>query len=400
MCAYKDAQRNIILGLMIIVCPRCGILYGVDPDEFAAVSRSVRCSNCDREWLQTPAAALPDNDDALRLLAASFGRDGPRPAPAPPAAPVRAEAASIVRPSPREKAEARPARPRSLPVEPEPPPRPAPVTALYPAAPATAAADELLPRGARLSSKQLDVLLNGVDDEAAGASPSDVGLIDPEPEPGKEDASRRSEVIASSPLLREAPKSESVRAFEPARAPSTAEDEVTAPPPPAEDAAESESPLRRFRVLRRQGTIVLAAGAVAVTLLVSVGLLAASRGLVMAAFPGSAGFYSAVGLAPSDSFAEGLEIRGVSSTRSWADGEQILTVAGDLANVAKQPRNLPMVRVVLVDGSDAEIQEVVVLPPGENLPVGESVRFEARISNPADTAERIKVSLAPRPEPS
>ncbi len=120
----------------------------------------------------------------------------------------------------------------------------------------------------------------------------------------------------------------------------------------------------------------------------------------MAAFPGAAGFYAALGLAPTDAFAEGLEIRGVSSSRSWSDGEQILTVAGDLANVAEQPRSLPMVRVVLVDGSDAEVQEVVVLPPGETLPVGETIRFEARISNPSDTAERIKVSLAPRPEPS
>jgi hypothetical protein len=136
------------------------------------------------------------------------------------------------------------------------------------------------------------------------------------------------------------------------------------------------------------------------TLLVSVGLLAASRGLILAAFPGAAGFYSAVGLAPGENFAEGLEIRGVNSIRSWSDGEQILTVAGDLANVAEQPRNLPMVRVVLVDGSDAEVQEVVVVPPKETLPGGETVRFEARISNPADTAERIKVSLTPRPEPS
>ena len=152
--------------------------------------------------------------------------------------------------------------------------------------------------------------------------------------------------------------------------------------------------------LRRPGTALLAAGAIAATLLVSVGLLAATRGLVLTAFPGAADFYSAVGLGPGESFAEGLEIRSVSSTRSWSDGEQILTVAGDLANVAEQPRSLPMVRVVLVDRSDAEVQEVVVVPPAETLPVGETVRFEARISNPDDSAERIKVSLAPRPEAS
>ena len=144
----------------------------------------------------------------------------------------------------------------------------------------------------------------------------------------------------------------------------------------------------------------MAAAAIAASLLISVGLLAATRGAVTAAFPGAAHLYSAIGLSGTQGFADGLEIRDVSSTRSWNDGAQILTVAGDLANTAKKPRVLPMVRVVLVDGSDTEVQDVVIVPPGDTLPVGESVRFEAQISDPADTAARIKVSLAPRPESS
>lgn len=284
--------------------------------------------------------------------------------------------------------------------EPEPVLRPAPVTTLYPPAPAAAApAEEALSRGARLSSRQLDALLNGdADGEGGAEAPGETAALKPEP-PQAEAAERRPEPPKPTPLLREAPSPEPAAAAEPGGARNAvAEEEAASEPPPDGDAAEAAKP--RPPLLRRHGTAVLAAGAVAVTLLVSVGLLAATRGLVMAAFPGAAGFYGAVGLAPADSFAEGLEIRGVSSVRSWSDGEQILTVAGDLANVARQPRSLPMVRVVLVDGSDAEVQEVVVLPPGETLPVGESIRFEARISNPADTAERIKVSLAPRPEPS
>ena len=278
--------------------------------------------------------------------------------------------------------------------------RPAPVTALYPPAPApSASAEEALSRGARLSSRQLDALLNG----DAGEGDSDTGApgetVGSKPEPPQAEAlARRSEPPKPTPLLREAPGPDPAVAIEHGRAGDAADEEAASEPPPDGDAAEAAK--SRPPLLRRHGTAVLAAGAVAVTLLVSVGLLAATRGLVMAAFPGAAGFYSAVGLAPADTFAEGLEIRGVSSVRSWSDGEQILTVAGDLANVARQPRSLPMVRVVLVDRSDAEVQEVVVLPPGETLPVGESIRFEARISNPADTAERIKVSLAPRPEPS
>ncbi|HSO42088.1 MAG TPA: zinc-ribbon domain-containing protein [Rhodospirillales bacterium] len=386
---------------MIIVCPRCGILYGVDPDELDVQSRAVRCSNCDREWLHTPAAALPDNDEALRLLAASFGRDGPRPPPARPSTTApQAELASAKRSARRETPAAQAARPRPVAVEPEAALRPAAVTALFPVAPTTGIpSEEALSRGGRLSSRQLDALLNGADANNADTGP---GTLKAGPVAAEEDA-WGADAARSSKAVRELPKAEAAPAIEPARALNAVpeDDTVGVPPPPDESGGEeAASAPPRAPLLGRHRTVVLAAGAVAATLLVSVGLLAASRGLVMAAFPGAAGFYSAVGLAPADTFASGLEIRDVSSTRSWSDGEQILTVAGDLANVARQPRSLPMVRVVLVDGSDAEVQEVVVLPPGETLPVGESIRFEARISNPADTAERIKVSLAPRPEPS
>jgi predicted Zn finger-like uncharacterized protein len=397
---------------MIIVCPRCGILYGVDPDDLAA-SCTVRCSNCDREWLHTPAASLPDSDEALRLLAASLGRDGPAPlAPPhpspprqPPPAPRRAD-----RPSPSSAPgrddRANPPAPRLRAAEPDAEPRlrPAPVTTLYPPAPTAAASvNDASSRGARLSSRQLDALLNGSDGSEGGTGvPPEAEPLEPAPAPG-EAGERPSQPGTPSPRLREAATTEPAAAVlqgGAAPAPAAETEEAGAPPAEEADAGEDAAPSPRLPLLRRQKTAVVAAGAVAAALLLSVGLLAATRGLVMAAFPGAAGFYAALGLAPTDAFAEGLEIRGVSSSRSWSDGEQILTVAGDLANVAEQPRSLPMVRVVLVDGSDAEVQEVVVLPPGETLPVGESIRFEARISNPSDTAERIKVSLAPRPEPS
>lgn len=388
---------------MIIVCPRCGILYGVDPDQLAA-SSTVRCSNCDREWLHTPAASLPDSDEALRLLAASLGRDGPAsPAPPiqspsrqPPPTQRRAEPPSSPPPARAERVDPPPLRPRLA--EPEPGLRPTPVTTLYPPAPAAApSVDDASSRGARLSSRQLDVLLNGGeggDDARFEAEP-----LKPAPAQG-EAGERPSQLGNASPRLREAAAAAPAPVVQAAATTPAAEDEASIELAPLDANAGEDAPPPRLALLRRQKTAVLAAGAVAAALLLSVGLLAASRGPIMAAFPGAAGFYGAFGLAPTDGFAEGLEIRGVSSTRSWSDGEQILTVAGDLANVAEQPRNLPMVRVVLVDGSDAEVQEVVVLPPGETLPVGETIRFEARINNPADTAERIKVSLAPRPEPS
>lgn len=390
---------------MIIVCPRCGILYAVEPGDLAAEARTVRCSNCDREWLHTPAAALPDNDDALRLLAASFGRGGPLPVP-PPGRPQRMADAPPARP-PRQdaaKASARPAPPPpQMPAEPEPAQRGAQVTALFRPPRLVQADDEMPPRAGRLSSRQLDALLNGGDAEADADPPVASGLRpgSPADEEGAQPKVGGSAAEGErTPPVADAPATPALDAAG-ADASLADPDQASAPPAGTNDGAAATPAVgKRLAALRRPRAAVVAAGAVAATVLVSVGLLAASRGLVMAAFPGATGFYSAVGLAPGDDFAEGLEIRGVNSTRSWSDGEQVLTVAGDLANVAGQPRDLPMVRVVLVDGSDAEVQEVIVVPPKETLPGGETVRFEARISNPVDTAERIKVSLTPRPAPS
>lgn len=384
---------------MIIVCPRCGILYSVDPAVLADDARTVRCSNCDCEWLHTRNSALPDSDEALRLLAMSVaGESAPKRRPSvssPPAQPVPATggqraptpAATAERMVPADKAEAAVAafagdvRPSTE----EAPAAPDEAPDEGPPAPAARQA-------ARLHPEQEDQA--SVDDsEHAGAEDSVDERMPAPPSPAfdpDDRETRRSVQPGITPT-----------AFAPAPDTSDVPSDASIPPVPLTEAeqahAQRTAPAGAVRLPR---TALLVAGAVAATLLISVGLLAAVRGPVIAAFPGAAGFYSAVGLGKSDDFAEGLEIRGVSSTRSWNDGAQVLTVAGALANTAKKPRILPMVRVVLVDGSDTEVQEVVVVPPGETLPVGETVRFEAQISDPADTAERIKVSLAPRPESS
>jgi predicted Zn finger-like uncharacterized protein len=362
---------------MIIACPRCGILYGVEPAALAAEERRVRCSNCDWEWLHTNAAALPDHDEALRLFALSMGRAGPQhpsSAAQAPAAPDTDTAGT------RHTADA----------DRSPQQQPQRVTS------AAAGESEAAPDADEAIGQRLPSSIASEEDAQSGVDDAD--------EVHHHDAGERALQAASgesaSPDHEDEPHWREM-GVEPARVLYQGEvvNEAFIPEAPAGETTEEQMPLRPS-ASRRPRTAVVAVGTVAATLLVAVGLLAASRGPVIAAFPGAAGFYRAVGLSAANDFAEGLEIRDVSSSRSWSDDGQVLTVAGDLANVAGQPRILPMVRVVLVDGSDAEVQEVVVLPPGESLPVGETVRFEARIDNPAETAERIKVSLAPRPKPS
>lgn len=377
-CPYNERNRNIFLGLMIIVCPHCGILYGVDQSLLIDDARTVRCSNCAWEWLHTRDAALPDTDETLRLLTLSIGgrrssghkadqESSPDlhavgPAASPP--PQRAEDGARV---------------------------PEGDTSESSRTPAHEEAD--------------DAHQAPIPEDALTAEPPRMSLEDEAIEPERDSANdsddhRESKPeIVTPPVYLRAIDREDVEVAPTPPAAGEASDVVI--PPPVEDSehrsAEGRSAQAPSR-LRRPA--IMAAAAIAASLLISVGLLAATRGAVTAAFPGAAHLYSAIGLSGTQGFADGLEIRDVSSTRSWNDGAQILTVAGDLANTAKKPRVLPMVRVVLVDGSDTEVQEVVIVPPGDTLPVGESVRFEAQISDPADTAARIKVSLAPRPESS
>ncbi len=379
---------------MIIVCPRCGILYSVD---VAALSdgppQIVHCSNCACEWLHTPESALPDSDEALRLLALSLGH-GPDTVPGrqqpPNKTPASTPASAGARAAPSRKQE--PTADRSKPAE----------NADTAGAPQLTLARERVVRGETppFEPSEEDRNAPALSGGGRAVAKHDYGEEDVDddrvaaasraPSPTLPDRDDRRPDDAGKPTIDPAPVLNSAGAA----------GDATIPPLPFDDDERIQSPPLPRSQKRRPRMAAIAIGAVAATVLVSVGLLAATRDAVIAAFPGAAGVYGAVGLAANDAFAEGLEIRGVSSTRSWNDGGQVLTVAGDLANIAKKPRTLPMVRVVLVDKSNAEVQEVVVRPPGETLPVGETVRFEAQITDPADTAERIKVSLAPRPAPS
>ncbi len=374
-------ERNIHSELMIIVCPRCGLLYTVDPAELADEPRTMRCSGCEWEWPQSAAEALPDDDEALRQLALRVnGSVTPRLGPPPTAR------------SPRPAGVAKPVAP--IPARPAPPAAPLAVPAAAaaenkPVQAKPASAERAVPVEPEWEEPERDDSVASFEATAADESVTDSiapphAVAEVEPKVDEAEAAREptDQVIAAKAL----------------NARVAADDHAIPPVPAKADGGKANAP--KVRRSKRPPTAILAGGAVAATLLVAVGLLATTRGPIIAAFPGAAGVYRSVGFSVPHDFAEGIEIRDVSSSRSWGDKGQILTVEGDLANIAGQPRSLPMVRVVLVDGSDAEVQEVVVPPPSATLPVGESIRFEARINNPVETAKRIKVSLAPPQKPS
>lgn len=380
---------------MIIVCPRCGLLYAVGSAEIGEDPRAVRCSGCEWQWLQSPAETLPDDDEALRLLALRLngGVVKVEPEAAAPRMTRRTGAAKVAAPPVARRAPNPAPASATAPVSArgkQPIAEHAPTTQPEPEEPFDEKSEVALDEAAAQDSACEAALAESLaeENESEAAAPAQAAAeIEPAAEHGGDDddeapGDRSEELVAAKALH-----------------PRAGADDHAIPRAPA-DAFSRKVDAGEVRRYKRPPTAVLAGGAIAATLLVTAGLLAATRGPIISTFPGAAGLYRAAGFSVPHDFAEGLEIRDVISSRSWGDDGQILTVEGDLANVAAQPRNLPMVRVVLVDGADAEIQEVVVPPPSETLPVGETIRFEARINNPAETAKRIKVSLAPPPEPS
>jgi len=152
---------------------------------------------------------------------------------------------------------------------------------------------------------------------------------------------------------------------------------------------------RRFALPRGRGFV---AGTTAVATVIAVAsLLVVFRGPISSLVPATNGFYAMLGLA-AEPLGAGLEIREISSLRVRKGGEDVLTVTGVVANVARHPVSLPLLRVSLYDAQDEELQFVMV--PGERpgLDPGETLRFDARIIDPRPAARRVRVGFAPPPE--
>ena len=320
---------------MIVVCPSCAAYYGVDREAFGLYARAVRCSACDHEWEAVPGDYEAADISRTAELRADRPDEGPVAAGLLDGAPAREDASDT-------------SYDQDLDVPTEATQRPAAVESEEGSWENTAIPDP----GLRAGDPQSDA----------------AGELVREPDTGPQEAVAFSEWENESLLTSEAAV--------------VAEDR---PPPPA-DASDPAPPTARHRLF-------MAAGAAAALLVCLVVLIAAERPITRA-WPGAAAVYSLFGLAPAPPGA-GLDIRDVSSSREWSGSEDVLIVAGTVANVAAGPRELPPLRVTLFDADRSEVQAVVVQPVKETLVEGESVPFVARIPHPAMTARRAVVTFQP-----
>jgi predicted Zn finger-like uncharacterized protein len=318
---------------MIVVCPSCAAYYGVDREAFGLYARVVRCSACGHEWEAIPGDYEPADLKRTGELRADRLDEGPVAAGLFDGAPTREDASDT-------------SYDQGLGVPTEATQRPA---------------DESEEGSWQNTTPDAGLRPDDLQSDAGGERIS-------EQDPGPQEAIAFSESENETLLTSEAAIA--------------AEDR---PPPPAavDDPAPPPSRHRLF----------MAAGAAAALLVCLVVLIAAERPITRA-WPGAAAVYSLFGLAPAPPGA-GLDIRDVSSSREWSGSEDVLIVAGTVANVAAGPRELPPLRVTLFDADRSEVQAVVVQPVKATLLEGESVPFVARIPHPAMAARRVVVSFQP-----
>jgi len=90
---------------------------------------------------------------------------------------------------------------------------------------------------------------------------------------------------------------------------------------------------------------------------------------------------------------EGLDIQNVKSLRKDNSGLDILIVSGQVANISKEVRPVPMIKVVLYDGNEKEIEKTIIAPLKSSLKAGARIRFSAKITKPSALARRMEVTF-------
>lgn len=157
-------------------------------------------------------------------------------------------------------------------------------------------------------------------------------------------------------------------------------------PPPVPPRAPAPAPSARLAGL--------VAWLVVLLLLVVIGGLWVARERVVAAVPALARYYAGLGIAvrvPS-----GLEIRHQTSERRRDADRELLLVRGEVFNPADEARDVPAVRVALLDRHGAEVAFALVNAAASRLEPGTAAGFEVVIPDPPATAESYRVTLEAR----
>ena len=143
--------------------------------------------------------------------------------------------------------------------------------------------------------------------------------------------------------------------------------------------------LRRRKELR--GWAVLAGAIMAVPL---VALAVPEQ--VAGAFPPAQGLYDLLGMEVN---ASGLEFRNVGQQHGKVDGVSVLSIQGEIVNVSKQERSIPVLAFYLKDEQNKSVYDWRLVATTRAVKPGEVSNFVTRIAAPPESARNVEIRFAP-----
>lgn len=123
--------------------------------------------------------------------------------------------------------------------------------------------------------------------------------------------------------------------------------------------------------------------------------LVLGRNEVVAYQPAAAAIYQRLGL--SLEMALGLEFRHLAATRRTEPPAVALVVSGEIANVGAGPRQVPPIRIALLDGAGQEVTARSFALEKPLLAAGDTASFSFELPDPPPKAADFRIAFADAP---
>jgi predicted Zn finger-like uncharacterized protein len=317
---------------MLIVCPNCDTSYDVSAASLGAEGRSVRCVRCQEIWFATPSQAPPAGDSAGMVSAAAASAQYQRGA----GAGFEADSSDfeiVDRPFEDQPSE------DELSVDPNLAARAAHRSAVaYDDPSEIDAGDDVVAMDADGPDPDGALL---AEHDAPPLAPDDMGPVD------------------------------AVAAHEPAH-------ELAHEP--THDIESFAARRARRQLLRREGGFRRPSVATVILLLLAVNAAVLGwRSDVVRLMPQTASLFAAIGLPVN---LRGLAFKDVTTTKDVHDGVSVLLVQGTIANVSRQPHDVPRIRFAMRNPGGSEVYVWTTLPARSALAPGDAQPFQTRLASP------------------
>jgi predicted Zn finger-like uncharacterized protein len=140
-----------------------------------------------------------------------------------------------------------------------------------------------------------------------------------------------------------------------------------------------------------RSAVTIGWGVLALLVAILGGYFVFAQGAVMSMLPGTARLYAMVGMPVNT---RGLAFEDLHYEWSAADGQTVLKLTGNIANITGSPLAAPTVVIALRDEGGTELAEWTANLDAPTIAAGERYRFEAEIPSPPETVRSLKVRFA------